>query len=143
MSNGGKLAGSDARVTPSFSLPSDVWDEFEEIADERDSSRSEMIRQFVKDCVREPDEPDTPLFPPADDRLATAYKRLVALSNDDGVARDQHAKSVLGSVLGISKEEVEPVVLLDLQRRGYVRRLSNLYGRTSWKLVGWNSEGSR
>jgi len=81
-----------------------------------------------------------PHQPPGDnDRLATAYRRLCAVANGDGVLREDTATSILATVLGIAKKETKPMILRSLDERGYLTRQSNVYGATSYHIAGWNN----
>lgn len=103
-------------------------------------SRSEALRALVRGAVNGHVDTSAPLQPPADDLLAYGYERLVAVANPDGIIRDDTArKACTNGPRNLSKEEVPAMVLKPLTRRGYVTRLSNIYGHTSWKLHGWDS----
>lgn len=122
-----------------FRAPEDVVEEFDEWCDERDISRAEALRAHLNSCVNGGQEYDTPRQPPTDDeRLATAYRRLCAVANSDGIVRDRTATSILASVLGISKGETKAMALKPLSKRGYLIHESNLYGATAYRIAGWD-----
>lgn len=110
-------------------------DAFDEWCDEQDTSRSEAIRSLMQSRVEGGVDYETPRQPPTDDdQLATAYRRLCAVANDDGIIRGATAESVLASVLGIQKPEVRPRALKPLEKRGYISRTANIYGAESYRV---------
>ncbi|MCU4716855.1 CopG family ribbon-helix-helix protein [Halapricum hydrolyticum] len=121
-------------------VDADLVDEFDQWCDDRDTNRSEAIRQHMRAAVSGGQEYETPRQPPNDDdRLATAYHRLCAVANQDGVIREDTATSILATVLGISKKETRPMVLRPLHKRGYLTRQSNVFGATSYHIAGWKN----
>mgnify|MGYP000250604732 CR=1 FL=1 len=121
-------------------VDADLVEEFDEWCDDRDTNRSEAIRQHMRAAVSGGQDYETPRQPPGDDdRLATAYKRLCAVANGDGVVRENTATSVLATVLGISKAEIKPMAIKPLRKRGYLRTQSNIYGDTSYHIAGWKN----
>lgn len=124
-----------------FRAPEDVVEEFDQWVDDRDMSRSEALRSHMRACVSGGQSYDTPCQPPTDnERLETAYRRLCAVANADGLIREDTVTSILASVLGISKAETKPMVLKPLLKRGYITRQSNIYGDTSYRVAGWNDD---
>ncbi|WP_229112954.1 hypothetical protein [Halapricum desulfuricans] len=131
---------SQRRKQVKFRAPEHVVEEFDRWCDDQDMSRAEALRSQMQAVVSGGAEYDTPLRPPGnDERLATAYRRLCAVANQDGVVREGTATSVLATVLGISKTETKPMVLRPLHERGYLTRQSNVYGATSYHIVGWKN----
>lgn len=122
-----------------FRAPEELVEEFDEWCDERDKSRAEALRAHVRACIEGTREYDTPRQPPTDDeRLATAYRRLCGVANSDGIIREETAVSVLASVLGVSKTETKAMALRPLDKRGYLNRSANVYGASSYRIVGWD-----
>jgi Arc/MetJ-type ribon-helix-helix transcriptional regulator len=122
---------ADERLVDSF----DDW-----VEDSTYDSRSEALRQLMAEASESTPDTGTPLAPPSEERLATAYERLCDYANRNGWVRDEAAKSGLASVLNLGKSEVQHAVLKKLSRRGYVRRQNNVYGDASWKIVGWDDD---
>jgi len=131
---------SQRRKQVKFRAPEDVVEEFDEWCDDQDVSRAEALRTQMRAVTAAGEEYDTPRRPPGDDdRLATGYRRLCAIANQDGVIREDTATSILATALGISKRETKPMVLRPLHERGYLTRQSNVYGATSYHIAGWKN----
>jgi len=140
-----KLKGAGEMKTPSVRVQEDLLDEFDEWADENYGGRSEAIRTFMRDAVAGGvDEEDlTPLQEPREELLNESYRELCAFcrrsGSTSGIVQDSTARRVCsGGSEGLAKEDIDTSILQPLQRRGYIRRLSNVYGVTSWRLVGWD-----
>lgn len=126
-------------ATVSLQASPDLVDQFDEwVADSEYANRSEALRQLMREAAEAPTLRGTPLVPPSDDQLATAYQRLCAVANDDGIVRSKTADSVLAAMLGVSATEVESLVLKPLQERRYIFQRSDVYGNHAWKINGWD-----
>jgi hypothetical protein len=101
-------------------------------------SRSEALRTLMAQASDSTPDSGTPLVPPTEERLATAYKRLCDYANQNGVVRHEAAKSGLASVLNLNKGEIYHAVLKKLHRRNYLRSKGNIYGDRAWIIVGWD-----
>lgn len=125
----------------SFQANEDLVENFDEWVDASEySSRSEALRKLMAQASDSDPDTGTPLVPPREERLATAYKRLCDYANQNGIVRDEAAKSGLASVLNLGKTEIQYAVLRKLCRRGYLRRRNNIYGDSAWKIVGWSDD---
>lgn len=125
----------------SFSADEGLVDRFDGwVEDSQYDNRSEALRTIMSQTVEQPVDRGTPLVPPTDERLSTAYVRLVDAANRNGIVRDDFAKTVVSSALSMSKQEVEPVVLRKLRERNYLRRQADLYGYVAWEIVGWSDD---
>jgi len=83
----------------------------------------------------------TPLEPPRNETLARGYKRLCQAANANGIVRSETAKKTCtNGPQNLSKNGVGALVPKPLDRRGYIRLRSNLYGTNAWKLVGWEDD---
>jgi len=144
--SGNKLKGESEMKTPSLRVQEDLLAEFDEWAEENHGSRSKAMRAFMRDAVGGGVEAEdlTPLQPPREDLLAESYRKLCAFcrrsGSTSGIVQDDTARRLCsGGSESLSKEDADTSVLRPLQRRGYLRRLSNVYGESSWKLIGWDS----
>jgi hypothetical protein len=80
----------------SFGCPDGVLDEFDDICDDEDVSRSERLRALVKqDVARHSNDDEEAMTLPADDRLKDAYLTLL----------DAAEERVSGAGLRVSREE--------------------------------------
>lgn len=103
---------SQRRKQVKFRAPESIVEEFDQWCDEQDMSRAEALRTQMRAVASAGEEYETPRQPPTDDdRLATAYRRLCAVANQDGIIREDTATSILATALGISKKETKPMVL--------------------------------
>lgn len=139
----GRLNPSGDGATVSASgVPEELIAEFDDWWEQSDyDSRSQAIRGVMREAVDGPVETTTPLVPPDEDRLEWGYRKLCAAANGSGVIKTKRAKRVCSNgPENLTKEEVPDLVLHPLRRRGYVRRLSNLYGAESWAIVGWEDQ---
>jgi len=141
-----KLKGANEMKKPSVRVHQDLLDEFDEWADKNYGGRSEAIRTFMRDAVSGgvDDEDLTPLQEPREELLAESYRKLCAFCRRSGstsgiIQANTALRVCAGGSEGLAKEDVDTSILQPLQRRGYIRRLSNVYGTTSWQLVGWDS----
>lgn len=133
------LQKADPRQTVTFKADAELVEQFDDwIESSEYSSRSEAMRELIAQAADGPADYHTPRQPPAEDRLATAYRRLCGAATGNGVVRDDSAKTVVSSALSIPKKEVVPTVLKKLCRRGYLRRNGNVYGDVSWHVIGWS-----
>ncbi|ACV46627.1 ribbon-helix-helix domain-containing protein [Halomicrobium mukohataei] len=124
----------------SFSADDDLVDAFDSWVEESQyGSRSEALRTLMAQTCDTEHDNTTPLAPPQDDRLGTAYKRLCEHASPEGYVRGSVALTLLASVLNIPKSEIRTQVLRKLHKRGYLRRQNNVYGDTSYQLMGWES----
>lgn len=117
-------------------------EKFEKHIDETGESKSELIRKGI-DAILSGTmvESTPPLHPPAENHLEYGYRQLFKAANADGYVKSDTAKRVCsGGPENIAKSEVYDLVLKKLLRRGYIKRTSNLYGDTAYKLTGWNNE---
>jgi intergrase/recombinase len=130
---------SQRRKQVKFRAPESIVEEFDQWCDEQDMSRAEALRTQMRAVTAASEEYETPRQPPGDERLSTAYRRLCAVANQDGVIREHTATSILASVLGISKTETKPMALRPLNDRGYLIRQSNVFGETSYHIAGWQN----
>lgn len=144
--SGNTLKGSDEMKTPSIRVQEDLLAEFDEWASENHNGRSEAIRTFMREAVGGDVSAEdlTPLQPPREELLSDSYRKLCAFArrsgSDAGIVRTDTAERICsGGAEGLSKEDVDTSVLRPLHRRGYLRRLGNVYGESAWKLVGWES----
>lgn len=130
-------SGPGATVSAS-GVPAELVETFDEwVEQSRYESRSEALRDLMRQAVGNRPEFETPLEPPRDDALNHAYKRLVDAANNHGTIRHETALRVCtNGPRNLSKPEVEGLVLNNLRRRGYLQRLANLYGDAAWKLRG-------
>ena len=132
--------GSGATV--SAKIDGELLEQFDEWwgnADEIES-RSEALRQLMRDAVGTPTYTSTPLAPPTDDEtLEYGYRQLCRAANKDGIVREETALQVCcGGPRNLSKDEVKPLVLHKLADKGYLRFTSDFYGTNRIKLNGWN-----
>lgn len=103
-----------------------------------EDSRAGALRSLMRQEVSGASNTDTPRTPPKDEPLATAYLTLCDICNADGVIRDDIAETELCTTLGKRVEIINHSVLANLRDRGYLARMTNVYGDASWKLRGWD-----
>lgn len=128
-------------ATVSASVPSPILEEFDEWVEKSDyESRSEALREVMRDASGGSAHFETPLRPPTEEDLEWAYRRLCQVASQHGVVRGDTAKRVCsGGRPGYSKEEAQALLIHKLHRRNYIRQISDSQGRnTAWKLVGWS-----
>jgi len=109
------------------------------VEDSEHSSRSEALRHAMRRLMGGADTGRAPLVPPTDDRLRTAYLRLVDVANADGIVTHDLALNVLATTLG-EQQQVVTRPIGDLSEMGYLRQKTNAYGGHAWKLTGWERE---
>jgi len=136
---GNALKGSDEIKRPSVRIHEDLLSTFDEWVEESEhDSRSKAIRALMREAVDDSPAAATPLQPPAEERLAAPYRKLVKATLRDGLVPHQMALRVCaGGPENLSKSEVPDLVLRPLQRRGYLSRECNIYGEAAWRLVRW------
>jgi hypothetical protein len=104
-----------------------------------DRNRSDVLRELIRDRVESDESEDTPLVPPTDETLRTAYLALCEVANRSGVVRWDAGLSVLSSRLGLGKKEIEHIVIKKLHRAGYISRLSSFdQSDRAMRLNGWD-----
>jgi len=125
----------------SVRLSGDRLDRFEEFLEEHDASKSAVVRRGIDAVTSGPvaTEQGPPFAEPDEDRLARAYRKLYRNANTDGVIGDDAARRVCaGGSEGYSKAEVKTALLRPLHKRGYLRRMANIYGDAAWRINGWD-----
>ncbi len=145
--SGNTLKGADEMKRLTVRVHEDLADEFDEWAEENHGDRSKAVRTFMRDAVGGGVDAEdlTPLQPPREELLSDSYRKLCAFArrsgSDAGIVRTETAERICsGGAEGLSKEDVDTSVLRPLQRRGYLRRISNIYGESSWRINGWDDE---
>jgi hypothetical protein len=128
---------------PSIGVPGHLLEDFDEWAEEHHGDRSKAVRALMRTAVDSEPEPDTPLHPPAEERLAEPYRKLCFAASRDGVVPHEAAKNVCtNGPENLSKQEVTRLVLRPLNQRGYLKCRQSISGTelsTAWKIVGWES----
>ena len=140
---GNKLAGSERAKRTSIRVHEELLEEFDELVEERNSTRTDQIRRLMQLEVQRSNNEgyQTPLRPPLDGQLAYGYERLCQASNASGVIKGSVAEKVTtNGPNNLAKSETRHLVLRPLQRRGYIRRMSNLYGDEAYRIVGWEDD---
>jgi len=92
--------------------------EFDAIADERDMSRAELLRELVREEIGQDEDDDTHL--PENDTLRRAYLQLLDSVDDTYRISTQAATSVLAQELQRPGESTK-AILKRLESRGYVK----------------------
>lgn len=119
--------GEDEQQRVSFRVPDDLLEEFDEAVE--DQSRSEVLRQMMRNYVDAPGEDEGLIPPQDDDMLARAYKALARHSGGAAMPPDE-AKSIVARSVGVPKEAISRRVLTPLRDRGYVEAVGNPYQET-------------
>ncbi|MFC7131662.1 MULTISPECIES: ribbon-helix-helix domain-containing protein [Salinibaculum] len=123
-----------------FRAEATLLDAFDEWVDESEyGSRSEALRAAMRQTAGAGHPDQTPLVPPADEPLRTAYIKLCDVANADGVIRHDIAEQELSTILGKRKRTVNHMILGKLRDRGYLNHVANVYGDRSWGLTGWDA----
>lgn len=143
--SGNTLAGADREQKISLRADPDLVDEFDEWAEDTHGSRSAAIRSLMRSAVDGVADYSTPRQPPTEDLLAEAYRRLVdvarATGSQEGYIRESTARRVCsGGRAGLSKDDARDRLLKPLSKRGYLRRVGNVHGDTSYQILGWSDE---
>ena len=94
MSKGNRLHGDGEMKRPSIGVPDLLLEQFDEWANEEYGDRSKAVRALMRDAVDSDPERSTPLHPPAEDRLADAYRKLCIAASRDGVVPHEMAQRV-------------------------------------------------
>jgi hypothetical protein len=114
----------DPKSRVSFGCPEDVLEEFDDMCDDEDVSRSERLRALVKRDVARHSEDDPETMPlPADDRLADAYLTLLDAAEpvDDAglrVPREEAMNRIYPN--DTPKNAVMDSIIRPLKKRGFV-----------------------
>lgn len=95
--------------------------------DEREN-KSETIREALRQYLGSTDDYDTPLEPPADETLATAYRKTVDLA-DGRYIRPNAVLPALAAELGIPADVIRQSVMVSLESRGYIKLVSDGTGQ--------------
>jgi hypothetical protein len=103
-----------------------------------EESRAGALRSLMRQEVAGASTTDTPRTPPKDEPLGTAYLTLCDICNADGVIRQDLAVTHLAATMSKRQEIIKRTVLSRLRDRGYLARLTDLYGNASYKLRGWD-----
>lgn len=146
MSTGNELAGADDVVTPSLRVHRNLLDDFDEWAEENHGNRSAALRELMKSAIDgEAVTHTTPRKPPEEDMLADAYRSLCHLArakgSTKGYVRESTARRIVsGGPENIAKDETRDLILQPLVKRGYLRRVGNAVGDTSYRIHGWDDE---
>lgn len=113
----------DATKTVSARINHDLVEEFDAVLDEREMSRSEALRNFMRSVVADGGDGGS-LEPPKDDEtLAKGYKALVKSTGGGRSALPlREAKSLVARETGIPAETVGRRVIGPLNDRGYIRK---------------------
>jgi hypothetical protein len=78
----------------SFQADEELVENFDEWVEQSQyGNRSEALRTLMAQASDSDPDTGTPLVPPSEDRLATAYKRLCDYANQNGVVRHDAAKA--------------------------------------------------
>jgi len=109
--------GTTSRV--SFGLPEVLRDELDEEADRRDMSRSELLRELVKDELAASTSDENDEFHPQDDALAAVYQAALEHASEHRLRFDLR-KSQMATDTGISATALRGY-LVSLERDGYVK----------------------
>jgi hypothetical protein len=133
---------SQRRKQVKFRANESMVDAFDEWVEESEyGSRNEALETLVGNIVEDGDELGTPLIPPSESRLSRAYKRLCMAANQNGIVRSRTARrACAGGPNNLGKDEVEPLLLRPLHKRGYISRLANVQGDTAWQITGWTGQ---
>ena len=137
------LAGSDGDRKITIRASSSLVDAFDEAIDGDYSSRSDAIRTYLRSVADGGRSWETPRQPPTEELLADAYRSLVdvarATGSENGYVREPTARRVVaGGKAGLSKDDARDRLLRPLVRRGYLRRVGNVQGDTSYQILGIN-----
>lgn len=143
--SGNELAGADREQRITFRSDPELVDDFDDWADETHGSRSAALRALMRDATGSDPSYETPRQPPSEELLADAYRRLVtvarATGSESGYVRESTARRVVsGGKAGLSKDDARDRLLKPLTRRGYLRRVGNVHGDTSYQILGWDDE---
>jgi len=109
--------GTTSRV--SFGLPEVLRDDLDDLADQRDMSRSELLRELVKDELDASTPDDNDEYHPQDDALAAVYQAALEHSIEHQLRFDLR-KSQMATDTGIAATALRGY-LVALQRDGYVK----------------------
>jgi len=143
--SGNTLAGADREQRVSLRADPDLVDDFDHWADEHHGSRSAGLRALMRRATGDDRTWSTPRQPPTEELLSDAYRRLVdvarATGSQSGYIRESTARRVCaGGKAGLSKDDARDRLLKPLTRRGYLRRVGNVHGDTSYQILGWTDE---
>ena len=118
----------------------ELLETYDDAVEESDfGSRSEALRSGMREFIGADYGGSTPLEPPKEEPLRTAYIKLCELANADGVIRHDIAENELSTMLGKRARTVNHSVLGKLRSRGYLHHVANVYGDRSWGLTGFES----
>lgn len=129
----------------SAKLKGDLGERFEQYVEETGATKTDVIKKGIKLVLAEAEQlagDELPLEPPSDSQLAHGYQRLVMASNSNGVIKGSVARRVTtNGPNNLAKTETRDLVLRPLHDRGYLKRVSSVYGDEAWELVGFNGSG--
>lgn len=113
------IPGAEREKKVTVRVDQQLAEQYDDRCDSLSVSRSESIRQHMREAVNAPDE-DGGRVPPEDDDLARAYEALLRVTGPGGGhIRDERAKQAISQAIGIDKAAAWNIVRR-LRDRGYV-----------------------
>lgn len=104
------------------SVPDDLLDEFDALADAEGKDRSEKVRELMRDAVGDSVADDSGDYLPNDEKLREVYEAAEEHANPHLTLRFDLVGSDIAQSAGIGKKAVRGH-LFRLQKRGYVKHL--------------------
>jgi hypothetical protein len=115
------MESPDRRTRCTVRVDQDLLDEYDEVAEDRGISRSEAIRQHMRQVVDDSELTDRQM--PVYDDLATAYRALLRLTRGGGwVERDRACSYLAQQVPNTDKKGAYGHLIKPLRKKGYLRQ---------------------